>query len=500
VSIPRYSNKSRPAHEGRSGYAAGVIWSAVNAAAGVLLPFLLFIVFARHLEPEAVGVVVLVTALTEIIKAFGLPGLYEALLQQSGNQRGYHQTALAVLLVAGVALLIIYVGAIAVLRRLLPGLEPHEMLLDLVGLRIVFDLATIQPLAALAQSLSYRRLALRSIIANLGAGAVGVALVLHDQPLTGLVAYQLSQSLLAFLVTATGADALVWPHFDPARMAAMRREAIAASVVRLVAATNNSLDQILVAASINSLSLAYFNVAKRVETTFITAASSYSAILFQPLFSGQAPEARGAGLRRGLAVLGIVCGLPCVFFVANAQSVVMLAFGPRWLPAATVAAILAVSGFVRALGSVHGALLSVSGRNHQLMVVTAVSATSGIAIVLAGASFGLIAVAAGLAAKNAAVAAWMAALTREAIPDPIRAYARGILLPVAVMLAASLGGTALASHTVPLNGIAGDLVVLAVSGVATAAAGLACSGLVIIPRLCPRSWLTWHARSSVRTI
>jgi teichuronic acid exporter len=480
---------------GQPRYGVGVAWSAINAAAGVLLPFVLFIFFARHLSPADVGIVMLASAIAEIIKAFGLPGLYEALLQQSRETRVFHETALAVLLVAGVGLLIVYIAVITVLGDFMPGVGAHRLVLDLLGLRILCDLATIQPQAALAQSLAYGRLAVRSIMANLGAGAIGVALTLYGQPFTALAAYLAGQSVLIFLTTAIGSGILVRPRFVRANMAAMTREAFAASVVRLVAAINNYLDQIILASSIGSLVLAYFNLAKRVEMTFITAASSFSGILFQPTFSARASDARCIALRRGLAVLGFICGVPCVFFIVNANSVVTLAFGPDWVPAAAVAAVLAASGFIRALGSVHGALLSVSGHNRQLMWVTGVSAASGIAVVVAGAPFGLIAVAIGLAFKNATIVVWMARLTRGSLPNPLITYLLGIVLPVIVMLVASMGVATLVRHNCP-----SDMAVLAASAFATAVSGLICFGPTIVPLYRYRGRMTDPSPSPVTSV
>ena len=49
-------------------------------------------------------------------------------------------------------------------------------------------------------------------------------------------------------------------------------------------------------------------------------------------------------------------------------------FGPQWVNAAPVAAVLALSGFARAIGFVPGALMSVSGHNRELLITSAVSA------------------------------------------------------------------------------------------------------------------------------
>jgi teichuronic acid exporter len=420
-------------------FARGAAWSILNALGGVALPFVVFIAFARWLSPAQVGVAVLATSVAEIVKAFGAPGLYEALLQQGPGAHRHHQTALAILLILGTMLTLVFAVAMGILGHFLPSVADAGWLLDVVGLRILFDLATTQPQAALAQRLSFGRMASRSIIANAGSGLLGGLIAVAGYKFEGLIAYLTTQSLLIFATTAIRTDVLVRPRIYADCLADMRREAMAASIVRLVAAANNYLDQIVIAGAIGSTRLAFFNLGKRVETTFITAASSFSTILFQPLFSLQATEQRAAGLRNGLAMLTVICGAPAAFMATNAPGVIHVVFGERWIDAAPVAAILACSGFARALGSVHGALLSVRQRNHQLMWVTSVSATSGIGLVVALAPFGVVAVAAGLALKNAAIVVWVAVLTRRDIPRTGTAYVMVVGLPFVAMLGAGYG-------------------------------------------------------------
>jgi PST family polysaccharide transporter len=463
---------TNPAPKPAPGFARGAAWSSINALGGVALPFVVFIAFARWLTPAQVGVAVLATSIAEIIKAFGAPGLYEALLQQGPGARRHHETALAVLLIFGAVLTVVFAGVMTVLGHMLPSIADAGWLLDIIGLRILFDLATTQPQAALAQRLSYGRMASRSIVANAGAGVIGGLVALIGLPFEGLIVYLVTQSVLIFITTAVGTGVLVPPRLHWDCIADMRHEAFAASVVRLVAAANNYLDQVVVAGMIGSARLAFFNLGKRVETTFITAASSFSTILFQPLFSLTATAARAAGLRNGLAMLTLICGAPAAFMVTNASGVIHLVFGSRWAEAAPVAAILACSGFARALGSVHGALLSVSRRNHKLMWVTAVSAISGIGLVVALAPVGIVAVAAGLAVKNAAMVAWMAILTRHDFPRSATAYVTVVFLPFAAMLVAGFAVHMGAAYAFGAGEV-GFLATLALSGCAVCAAGLA---------------------------
>jgi hypothetical protein len=116
-------------------------------------------------------------------------------------------------------------------------------------------------------------------------------------------------------------------------------------------------------------------------------------------------------------------------------------------------------------------LLSVSRRNHRLMWVTSVSATSGIGLVVVLSPFGVVAVATGLALKNAAMVAWMAVLTRRDFPRSVPAYAAVVGLPFAAMLVAGYGAHAgLATLMVGSEG--GQLGVLGLSGCAVLVAGL----------------------------
>src|ERR1700712_3972623 len=134
-----------------SRYISGVAWSALNAAASVLLPLGIFIFFARALSPTLIGVVALGVACTEILKTMGMPGFYESLLQQKDDLERCHETAAFTMILAGTGLIVVYLALIQVLAWHMPDVAEHRLGLDLIGLRIVIDLAAGQPQAAPAQ-------------------------------------------------------------------------------------------------------------------------------------------------------------------------------------------------------------------------------------------------------------------------------------------------------------------------------------------------------------
>ncbi len=450
-------------------YLAGVLWAGLNAGASVLLPFALFVFFAREISPPMLGLVALAMACTEVLKAIGLPGVYEALLQQRQDIKRCHEAALGLLLCASGLLVPVCLLVLWSLGYVVHGLHQHFALLALLALRIPLDLLIVQPQAVLVGRLAFRRLAMRTIVANVVAGAAGVLIAIVIKPVDGLVAYQLVQSLLTFASTSVGRGLLAWPCLHRDCIGRLRGEMLLATGNRSLAATINYLDQMTMAPLAGDTGLAYYNLGKRLENTFVTVASSFSAILFQPLFATDGVLSKQKATFRALFVLTLVCGIPASVVFCNGQLVVGLLFGRTWLPAAPIVAWLSLNGFVRAVGMVPGSFLSVSGRNRDLLITSLASAAGSLGLVVALASTSITLCAIGMVVKNAGIVAWMAWLGRGETRRPTMTYLVTVIIPLALMITgAGLARSVLTtSFVTPLP----TLAVLAASGCGALAGG-----------------------------
>lgn len=419
------------------------------------------------------GLIALAIACTEILKAFGLPGIYEALLHEKRDVTRCHETALALLMLASAVLVPLNLMLLYALGFAVNGLHQHFLLLSLLALRIPLDLAAVQPQAMLVKQFAYRRLSLRSVVANVLAGAGGVSIAMLAEPLAGLVVYQVGQAFLSFLGTALGVGVLARPriHLDCYRR--LRRETMFATGNRVLAATINYVDQMMIAPLAGGTGLAFYNLGKRLETTFVTIANSFSSILFQPLFAAEAAMSRQKATSRALLVLALVCGTPAAVIFCNSRLVVGLIFGHNWVDAAPVVGWLCLNGLIRAIGMVPGSFLSVSGRNRELLVTSIVSAAGSLVLVLALARTSLTFCAASLAVKNAAIVAWMAWLTRTQVRQVGSTYLTAAIIPAGLMI----GTAGLASLAVsPQGGLIAAYSGLAMCG----AAVLGCCGLWVV--------------------
>ena len=412
-------------------FSSATLWSTVNAAAGVLLPTLVFAFFAHIVPVSEVGVVAVGLAWIEMIKVLSPQGFYEQLISHNSDQKT-HESVLAVLLATATISYFAYVGVIWISGLWRHGGQTLLLALCLLGLRLVSDIIVLQPQALLVQELRLRRIAMRVVWANLGSGVIGLVLARFN-PLIGFVSYYISQSALTLIMTVLGSGRITFPRLRVELLRPLMRNAGYASGVRLVAAMNNYFDQILLSTLVPITILARYNLAKRVETTLITGSSAFQGVLYQPLFARTPLGGRDALLRQCIRTLNVLFGMPVILFIINNGLLVKTVFGRQWAPAATLAAIMAASGLARAYGSIHGALLSVSQRNLRQLVVTLTSGAAGVGIVLALNSFGLIAVALGLLARNLVVSLWFALMTREDMPHTLRRYCTECVGPLLVI-------------------------------------------------------------------
>ena len=420
-----------------SSYVSGVAWAGLSAASNVVLPFAVFVFFAREISPPMLGLVALATACTEVLKALGLPGIYEALLQQKDDLQRCHETALALLLAAGAVLVPSCLLLLYGLGFVVGGLHTHFALLAWLVVRVPLDLASIQPQAVLVKRLDYRRLSLRSVVANLVAGGAGVLIAATAAPIVGLIAYQVGQSVLSFAGVSVGRGLLARPRLHADCVRRLRRETIFSTGNRVLAASINYVDQMMVGPLAGETGLGFYNLGKRLETTFVTIANSFASILFQPLFAADGAVCRLRATRRALLVLTLVCGMPAAVVFCNSRAVVGLIFGRHWVEAAPIVGWLCLNGLVRAVGMVPGSLLSVSGRNRELLVTSIVSAAGSLLLVAALAGTSVTLCAASLAVKNAAIVGWMAWLTRTDVPQPLTTYGASVVAPAGLMIAAA---------------------------------------------------------------
>lgn len=410
-----------------------LLWSLLNAAATIFIPFGLFVVFARTAEPWQVGAVAVAISMAEILKALCPQGLYELLLRRADPDQD--RAAFGLLLASGVAAATVYIGLLLFVSHYRADFAVILPALLMLAPKLFFDVATVVPQAVVTRQRAIRQLAIRTLTANAVAAISGGVLALSGHALVGLVVYYLMQSFCGFLLLIrAGGTGLERPSFRFKPLSSVAREAAYASTVRLVGTANNYADTLVVAAFLSPVLVGAYNLGKRIETILITAAGSFSSMLYQPAFAQGDLNERTRMTVTSIRLTTLMFGYPVILFVAFDEVWMRWAFGPSWIEAAPVAAILAVSGLCRIYGSIHGSLLAVRDRNRALLAYALASAVVGLGAVVTFSGYGLIWIAGSIAIKNALFCAIAVVLTRRETATFFSVYLQHVILPLGLGL------------------------------------------------------------------
>jgi PST family polysaccharide transporter len=466
------------------GFGGAALWAGLSGGIAIILPLLMFVAFARVLPPLVIGQFALAVALSELLKCLGVPGLYEVILHRQDPTGRDQAAAQGVFLVMGLALVPVHLLLLYSLLAMTSSQPGNEAawLLGLVALRIPLDLMLLQPQAELARRQAHARLAQRNIMANIGAGLLGLAGIVAADPMLGLGLYTLGLSVCTAAATVVGTRAWRWPIWAPDALRQMRAEALLASAVRGASVALMQMDQVALGGLLGPIAFAFYNVGKRIEMALVSLAQSFAQALFQPLFAARRGlTERAAVLRQALGIVTVTCGAGAAVFIATADLVIALLLGPEWAPAAPVAALLAVAGHGRALASACASLLSVCGQNSKLLRVFLVSAGVGLAMVALAAPFGALAVALAVTLRVLATTLLLAWMTRAAAGDGWRGAMLHALLGFLGMLAVAM----LARSAVVSPGGVASMAIQAMA-VLAACCAVAPIALVMLLRLAPR--------------
>ena len=179
-------------------------WVAAEQMLSMLVTLVVFLALARLLTPEDFGLVALASLVVALMVAITDLGFSEAIIQREGLEPDHLSTAFWSQLLVGILL----GGVLWMLSDLIADLlhqEDFAPLLAVLALALPLAAFSAVPTARLRRQLKLRLLVLRSGIALICGGVVGITLALNGAGAWSLVAQQLTQVMVAVLVLWIGA-------------------------------------------------------------------------------------------------------------------------------------------------------------------------------------------------------------------------------------------------------------------------------------------------------
>ncbi|MDO1527788.1 lipopolysaccharide biosynthesis protein [Fulvimonas sp. R45] len=339
-------------------------WSALEIASRYGVQLLVLAILARLLVPADFGLIAMLQVFTSVAVLLVDSGFGMALVQKQDTSDDDETTVLlsglGISILAGIALWLV-APAIAHFYSQ-PLLTPLTRLLLFV---LPLSALAAVPDALLTQRLDFRSRANAEIFASLGSGSLAVLLAWH-----GFGVWSLAwQSIMAIGVRAT----LLWlySHWRPRGRFCISsfRRLFAFGSYMLMANLLNTLSirmqSLLIGRLFDSRALGYYTIAQNTQQAPAQFMSNVLNRVGLPVFSTVADQpAKLIGALRLSLRVAIFVFVPCMLGMAMiAKPLIVVLYGPRWMPAAPLLSILAAAAMFWPLHVLNLAAIGARGRS-----------------------------------------------------------------------------------------------------------------------------------------
>jgi O-antigen/teichoic acid export membrane protein len=424
--------------------ARGVAWSALERWGSQLLGLAIFAVLARKLELEAFGVVGLTAVMMEYVRVFVDQGFSEAVVQRANLDKEHLDTAFWTGVLSGALL----AGALALAAEPLAGvLGEREVLTPIirwlsVGL-FISGLASTQA-ALLQRRLAFRQLTVRSFVAQLAAGAIGISMAFAGFGVWALVGQSIGEA--AFGVVTLWSVSGWRPGFTVSWRAFRELFLFGINIVgfKLLNLTAQRIDFVLIGSLLGPAALALYSAAWRIFHAMTKLLTSVMNRVAFPVFARlqEDPERMRRAFYEATQLTSLVT-FPAFFgLAALAPDVLPFAFGEKWAGSAPVMRVLAFVGILQSLTHFNGSLIKGAGKPAWRLGIASIQAAVNVAAVYVGVQYGITGVAVAITLAGFALyPLGFFAVRRLTAVEPLR-YASQFVAPLlasALCVAAALG-------------------------------------------------------------
>jgi len=328
----------------------GAKWATIQNGLGQVIDFIIFITLARLLGPEEFGLVAIAIVVISLMSPFVTQGLGAAIVQKEKLESEHKDSVFWVNLAVGLLLTVFLVSTSDILASVF-SVSQLAPVLSCVAFSFLFiSLTTVQE-ALVRRELRIKELAVRSLIAKLIGGVLGVLLALNDFGVWSLVVKQLATALINM--------ALLWkistwrPRFRFSKVHFQELYPFGLKVLgnEVLVFVNRRSAHLIIAYFLGAVALSFYNIANRFMMLFLRLITQSVRQVGMPLFSRiqNSPEKVQKGF---LEISQIIALISIPLFCGGsvlAPEIVSLLLGEKWLPAVPVFQILMLVGIVQSL-------------------------------------------------------------------------------------------------------------------------------------------------------
>jgi O-antigen/teichoic acid export membrane protein len=401
----------------------GVFWSALDSWGSRVLSFIIFFILVRLLGPKTLGLVALASVFQSFMQVFLDQGLSQAIVQRDDLKDEHLDTAFWTNILTAIFLTIVSILASDWVATLF---EEPSISLIIKYLSIAFILTSLCSVqqAILIRALRFKSLALRSLIATIFSGVVGVLMAVWGYGVWSLVAQQLSYNLGQVITLWNVSTWRPKLRFSSQHFHELFSFGINILGIRALHFINRRSDDILIGYYLGPVALGYYSVAYKFLLVMIELLSGVVEKVSMPTFSklqNNIPKLRNAFYQVTWSTS--VLTFPC--FVAMsilAPNIVLVFFGDKWTQSIPVMQILALSGITATVVSYNGSLLKALGKPGLLLIISSFKALVSVVSFVLVVKWGILAVAIAFVVRGFLLSPIPILVTRDKLKTDLLKY------------------------------------------------------------------------------
>jgi len=373
----------------------GVLWSALDSWGRQVISIGIFIVLARLLDPQTFGLVALATIFVNFLQIFIDQGLVQAIVQRQELETEHLDTAFWTNLgVSALATLLSIAGAELIADFFKePEIAPIIRCLSLSFL--ISGFSSVQE-AIFQRNLAFKPLAIRSLIAVIIGGIVGITMAFMGFGVWSLVGQQLTNSFAQVLVLWWVSDWHPGFKFSQKHFKELFGFGVNVMGINLCNFFTRRSDDFLIGYFLGSTALGYYSVAYRLLQILTQLLTSIIVKVSLPTFSRlqEEPERLRNALYKGIQFTSLITFPGFLSTVILAPEIVTVVFGEKWSPSIPVMQVLNLVGILYAYFYFNGSLMMAVGKPSWKLALDFVQSVSNVVAFAITVQWGIVAVAA----------------------------------------------------------------------------------------------------------
>jgi PST family polysaccharide transporter len=411
------------------------IWSVVQAWGTQAMSFIVFSLLARLLNPESFGLIALASIFLGFINLFLDQGFSKAIIQRRELEREHLDTAFWTNVGIAFVMTAITIAGAGLIAEFFsqPKLIPVLRWLSLSFL--IGSLNSVQA-ALLQRNLDFKPLAIRSLIATLGGGVVGLTLALMGFGVWSLVFQQLANSVIQVITLWWASDWRPRLSFSMKHLRDLFSFGINILAINILNFLITNGDNFLIGYFLGPIALGYYSLAYRLLTVvsqlFIGAISSTAMPIFSRI-QDDIPKLRS--LLYDIVEMSNAVAFPIFLGMSVlAPELIVVIFGKQWVNSIPVMQVLNIIGILYSGFYFNGPLIMAIGKPNWKLGLDVIRTFFYLLAFFIAVKWGIVAVAASYVVTAYIIALATVWVMKKLIKIDIKLYLSKYFVPLIASL------------------------------------------------------------------